>query len=286
MKTKTINKNKYFELYINEKRGSTDLSIYEAGWEKCHGKQDFSSAGRDYYLLHYIVKGKGMYIVDNNVFPLHEKMFFLIHPNQAHRYYADSENPYEYHWIAFHGLEAKKMINEALLDKQYVFQINKDEELLKLFEEIRTIDKNTYSTQYMLLSYFYKLLALIIDERKIDESSIEPTSKEFIGSVIKYIQQHYNENINVSSIASYFHINRSHLYRVFSKRMGLSIEKYLITTRLANSLLLLKNKNLTIKQVANLVGFKDYNNFLKLFKNEYKITPKQYKRDPFETEHE
>ena len=41
----------------------------------------------------------------------------------------------------------------------------------------------------------------------------------------------------------------------------------------------------TVKEVANLVGFKDYKNFLKLFKKIYQVTPSEYRMDPFETEH-
>ena len=102
---------------------------------------------------------------------------------------------------------------------------------------------------------------------------------------MKYIQTHYNEGITVTNIADVFHMNRSHLYRVFKSRMGISLEQYILNTRLTNSLILLKNNMLTIREVANLVGFKDYNNFLKLFKRTYQVTPSEYRKDPFETEH-
>lgn len=276
---------KTFELYINEKRQTSDLEIYECGWEKCNPHHDFISSGRDYYLLHYVAKGQGVYQVDNVNYPLKEKTFFLISPNQRHRYFANNEDPYEYYWIGFHGLEATKIIKESLLENQYIFTIDKDEEILTIFRSIRKIDKNSNSSKYNLLSSFYKLFAIIIEERNVNINYKESSTKDVVGEVMKYIQAHYSEGVTVSMIASIFHMNRSHLYRVFKNRMGISLEQYILDTRLTNSLILLKNDMLSVKEVANLVGFKDYNNFLKLFKRTYQVTPSEYRKDPFETEH-
>lgn len=276
---------KTFELYINEKRHTSDLEIYECGWEKCNSNHDFSSNGRDYFLLHYIAKGQGVFQIGNVNYPLKEKTFFLIFPNEKHRYFANSDDPYEYYWIGFHGLEANTIIKESLLEKQYVFSVDRHEDILKIFRDIRKVDKNTYASKYSLLSYFYKLFAIIIDERNINTNFKESSSKDFVGNVMKYIQVHYNEGITVSSIADVFHVNRSHLFRVFKKQMGISLEQYILDTRLTNALILLKNNLLSIKEVANIVGFKDYNNFLKIFKRKYHVTPSEYRKDPFETEH-
>ena len=132
IKMKKTVKEKVFELYINEKRETSDLEIYECGWERCNNNHDFISNGRDYYLLHYVAKGQGVFQVNNTNYPLKEKTFFLISPNQKHRYFANIEDPYEYYWIGFHGLEATKIIKESLLDNQYVFSISKDEEILNI----------------------------------------------------------------------------------------------------------------------------------------------------------
>lgn len=274
-----------FELYINEKRQTSDLAIYECGWEKCNPDHCFGPIKRDYYLLHYITKGAGTYVVDQISYPLKEGMFFLIVPEKNHRYFADPKQPYEYYWIGFHGLEALKMIQEAYLENQYVFTIQNQSGVLDLFEEIRRKDKNDAASKYFLLSAFYKLWGYIVEDRKVNINFKDSSNKEFIGNVMKYIQLHYGEDINVTKLSKMFNINRSHLYRIFNARMQISLEQYIINTRLANSLILLKNRNLSFKEVALQVGFKDYSNFLKAFKKKYQITPKQYRKDPFETEH-
>lgn len=275
-----------FELYINDKRGTSDLSIYECGWEKCNPNHSFGPTKREYYLLHYISKGEGTYVVDSISYPLKPGMFFLIEPKKTHQYFAKKSNPYEYYWIGFNGLEAFNMIQEAYLENQCVFTIKNNEQVLKLFEEIRKQDKNGTASNYFLLSAFYKLWAYIVGDRKIDTKTKETSNKEFIGKIMKYIQMHYHEEITVTKLSKMFNINRSHLYRIFNARMQISLEQYIINTRLSNSLILLKNKNFTIKEVSLQVGFKDYTNFLKAFKKRYEITPKQYRADPFETEHE
>jgi len=106
-----------------------------------------------------------------------------------------------------------------------------------------------------------------------------------VGKVISYVESHYPETISVNKIADILEINRSHLYRVFKKSMGIGLEEYILNVRFTNALLLLKKNEYTTKQIAESVGFQDYPNFLKTFKKRYGVTPKHYRSDPFETEH-
>ena len=91
------------------------------------------------------------------------------------------------------------------------------------------------------------------------------------------------KKISIEEIAKEFSVSRSYLFRMFKEKLNLSVSEYILDIRLTNACLLLKNPLLTNYQVMTLSGFSDYSNFLKLFKRKYGVTPRDYRKDPFET---
>lgn len=276
---------KSFELYINEKRKTPNLSIYECGYEKCAPTHSFGPIKRTYFLFHFVVSGHGTYEVDGKKYPVGPNQFFQIVPGVSHYYHADPNDPWQYYWIGFHGEEAFSLIEECHLKDQWVFSIKKSDEVLALFRRIQSSEKRGPAFHYLLLSSFYDLISLIVDDRVGIPSQKSEDAYDYVGKVISYVESHYPEAISVKKIADILEINRSHLYRVFKKSMGIGLEEYILNVRFTNALLLLKKNEYTTKQIAESVGFQDYPNFLKTFKKRYGVTPKHYRSDPFETEH-
>ena len=79
-------------------------------------------------------------------------------------------------------------------------------------------------------------------------------------------------NIRIDEIAHDLNLNREYLSRCFKREMGLSIQEYLIRTRLNKACELLK-KGISIQKVSNLVGYNDQFAFSKIFKKYMGISP-------------
>lgn len=65
---------------------------------------------------------------------------------------------------------------------------------------------------------------------------------------------------------------------MFKKEEGMNFSKYLLMVRMDNAKRLLGNQTYTIAQVAELVGYKDYKHFSKVFKKTVGITPNEFRR--------
>lgn len=72
-------------------------------------------------------------------------------------------------------------------------------------------------------------------------------------------------------------LSRTYFSPVFKEVAGMGIQDYLIRTRINKAKDLLSNINLTIKQIAYEVGFRDPNHFSRTFKKETGITPTNWR---------
>lgn len=273
-----------FQLYLNEQRDVPNISIYESGWEKCSPGHNFGPVVREYYFFHFIVNGKGDYRIGNEICEVGQGEIFIITPGEEHQYTASLDDPWEYYWIGFHGSDAKSVIKELGLSDIKAFKIKDFNRMVSVFKSLKDKEKTGFPSTYFLIAKFYELMSIIAEERRIINDYQNPSSG-LIPSVIRYINSHCGQGLSVTRVAETFNVNRSHLFRLFKEKMDISIQHYINELKMSKALLLLKNPQYSVKEITELVGFIDYPNFLKQFKKKYGVTPKQYRIDPFETEH-
>ncbi len=94
---------------------------------------------------------------------------------------------------------------------------------------------------------------------------------------IRYIETNLEYKIDLSLMAEIFGYNKKYLGRLFSKKVGMSLNEYVNKRRLEKSIALLKNGE-SVTNSALSVGFNNVTYYNKLFKNEYGITPSEYKK--------
>jgi araC-type sugar metabolism regulator len=109
----------------------------------------------------------------------------------------------------------------------------------------------------------------------VDSSSAKNTMLE--EQVALYISRHLHDNMNNDEIASQFGFNKDHLNRRFKQYFGCSIHNFIIKKRLEYATQLIK-QGFPLNKLASECGFNDYVNFYKLFRNEYGVSPKDYKK--------
>ena len=92
----------------------------------------------------------------------------------------------------------------------------------------------------------------------------------------KYINQHYKEQINLSSVADFLGISTGHLSRTFQDSEGQSVKQYLLNFRMNKAVALLKSTNLKVYEVAREVGYTNVEQFSKMFKKIIGKPPKSF----------
>ena len=102
---------------------------------------------------------------------------------------------------------------------------------------------------------------------------IDATAGEqpFAAAAKEYIEKNYMHDIGLSDISKHIGINSDYLCRLFKEKTGENLSYYLSRFRIEKSIELMKDSNLSTKQIAEEVGYPNTNYYIKVFK---KITGK------------
>ncbi|MMZ68084.1 HTH-type transcriptional activator Btr [compost metagenome] len=94
----------------------------------------------------------------------------------------------------------------------------------------------------------------------------------------EHITHHYNEPILLSELALAAHVTPSYLSAKFKRIVGCSFTEYLIRFRMNKAGDFLRETDMPVGKVAELVGYGDYFQFTKIFKKYKGMTPTGYRK--------
>jgi two-component system response regulator YesN len=90
-----------------------------------------------------------------------------------------------------------------------------------------------------------------------------------------YIRNHFAEPIYLGSVAQVCGVSASYLSRLFSEHMDCPFTDYLNRCRVERAVELLKGKKFSVKEAANMTGYRDPNYFSKIFRKYKGISPSE-----------
>jgi len=106
----------------------------------------------------------------------------------------------------------------------------------------------------------------------------EPAA-DIVSKVKAYVLQHYHEDIGVNSIADHLNITPNYLSRIFHTQAGIKLSEHLSEVRITKAKELLKNPNISIKDVSEQVGYYNAKHFARVFQKQVGLTPSTYQRE-------
>ncbi|MBR2421878.1 MAG: response regulator [Oscillospiraceae bacterium] len=107
--------------------------------------------------------------------------------------------------------------------------------------------------------------------------SLVAAKGDLIDRVQEYIQQHFAEDISLSSLSETFYVTPAYLSSLFSKRTNQTITNYLQNIRLDKAAALLLDNSQTVAQIGAAIGYPSYPHFCRLFKRRFHVTPTDYR---------
>lgn len=259
------------------------IKLYYCGREACAPGHAYGPSIRTHYLMHFVLRGKGCYVVGGKVYRVEANQGFLIRPYESTFYYADEADPWEYIWVAFDGGETEQLLEESAMSAEQLvcnFEAN-DETRNYMFLMVECFNRpgsfETKQKQRELLGYFYLVFS------KITSSTVPifPYGEyelRYLKQAKMYIEDNYVYDIQVQDIAQGIGIERTYLYKIFMKHEKQSPKQYLTSYRLRNAKEMLESTGYKIIEVALSNGFNDASSFCKNFLAAEGISPTEYRR--------
>lgn len=99
---------------------------------------------------------------------------------------------------------------------------------------------------------------------------------ELLLRVLDYLENHLSDKLTLESVAATFDVSKSTLTQLFRKKLDVSFYAYLTKRRLSVAKALIV-RGMPLEQVGKQVGFKEHSAFYRAFKQEFGISPREYK---------
>ena len=122
----------------------------------------------------------------------------------------------------------------------------------------------------------------IIDSKRGNQHSYttitlyKPHSDQLVKKVQEYIENNFRQVLSVNELAAQVNITPRTLNRRFQSALSLRPIEYIQAVRIEQAKRLLESKNVSIKSLADQVGYSDISSFTRLFKRATALTPKEY----------
>lgn len=254
----------------------------QAGYTRLTERMElFRPHWHEYIEMHRIISGNALFQIDQRQISAAPGDIIVVNSNELHSGYTTSV-PY----VSQVVIMAPEEMAKGFGRQHYRFNsiITNNGRLLELFD--RFFDEaKTKSIGYKQMSRAI-LTEILVNLSRYEADDILP-KKEFVlrrkaltrlEPVLQFIEAHYSEKLTVKELAKMLCLSEdrfAHLFRDGVKRSPL---QYINEIRLNKAMALLQTGEYTVTDVAQATGFSDYNNFGRLFRKQYGVTPNQVRQ--------
>jgi AraC-like DNA-binding protein len=271
--------NKNAEFYTDIIKNYDELpsiAVYHIGFCRHNADTRYFNHVTKRYKLVYVLEGDGWF----NGLRVRSGQGFLMWQNHVNSMSADIRLPWKYIYISFSGSLAEQFLLRAgFTPEDTIFDIEDVGRVRELCMNAIYTHRPEETADMYMLSVLFELLSQNKVQNKDSRGSIPSASdmSAHVYNAIAYMSKNYRSSIGVSDVAAAAHVSEKYLRELIKKETGKSVQRYLTDLRLSAAKNLLSNSKYNIGEVANLSGFGEYRNFVRIFKERYGITPTEYR---------
>ncbi len=283
-----------------------DINVYIGGrLDRIAKNYSIGPFMRDFYAIDYCLSGAFTIYIDEKVLNIKAGDFYIIPPNTPiYKIFTETTSTI---YVGAKGARLSRYLKLlGFSDTNFVFPYKLNDDAVRYFNmlidslevcEYQTREPGSASHTVTFLqnpdysnylsneaslrqtahfSLFLAELMNIYGRNKKEDKKISIQQK-YIDTAVRYIETNYPLDITVDSIAAYVGLTRSYLFKLFRESLGMSVNEYIIQTRMRAACDFLCQPDVQVKTVAASVGYEPYN-FSKMFKKFVGVSPTEYKQ--------
>lgn len=260
----------------------------------------------EYMQINYIYRGKGVHMVNHGEFDIVKGDIFVIPPYVPHCIKSSDssfqifEFEFEPGFINqnFERIEnTKSFFDFAYLEPFLVHecQIKPRLNLTGKFQlEVETILEETLleyrernpGYQLMIKSLLLKLLVqlgreFVRDLKNAESRPVYERHRDAIFGALKFIDEHYNEELSVEDVAKKFMLSSSYFSYLFKSITAKTFTEYLTSLRISKAMEMLKETDEKVLDICYQVGFNNINHFNRVFRQYVGLSPLKFRKQAY-----
>ncbi|CAG7643759.1 HTH-type transcriptional activator Btr [Paenibacillus solanacearum] len=275
--------------FVNHQLQELPLSMKYRETET-HFYMDFHS--HEGYEIYFFEEGSGYFLIDDHLYPLEGRDLILISPHESHKSSPKLESPSTRSVLHFLPELLDDRSRDYLLE---IFSLSLGHRHVRLSEERLTrfyylLDRlhEDYTArsgdQLMAIRIYMSELLLelrrcwysesVTETQAADRRNVNPK----VEHAIKYISNHFAENLTLELIAQELYLNQYYLCHLFKKTLGITITEFILQTRIHHARRMLMHTDMPISEIAGKTGFNSFSYFGQTFKTITGATPRDYRK--------
>lgn len=269
--------------YVIKFKEYVDRIDYESKWNHKH----------NYWEFFLVTEGKTYHYFNGKRSIIQKGDLILIKPDDYHYMEFIEPKPYQHFdlYVTPHVFQVMcdlidSSLYSFLLRQNNFMIIHLDEaDAIRLQEMINDVYvcQSSMQVDSFIHTYYYpclsKMISLIAQRFFLNSDSDENIS---FYSLLTQINTPQYISCNVEEIVALSNYSHRNLNRLFRKYANKTIKEYLITAKMNYSIELLRNKNLSILTISELVGYSSLSHYITTFKKHTGFTPQKYRSELIE----
>ena len=262
---------------------------HNADWNWKHVRSPFAR-------LYYVTEGEAKVVIGSDVYQLTPHHLYFIPAFTEHSCVCDAVFSHYY----IHIYEDHQHGPGILDDWAFPIEVDASPIDLELFRQLCAINPfmklpasnpQSYDNHPTLISniqlnlrrpFYDKVesrgILYILMSRFLKHASPKAEVRDYrIHHTLAYIRKHLDSRLDIDQLADNACMSKDHFIRIFKRETGETPNVYITKRKLEKAELALVTTDLSIKGVAELLGYDDYSYFNRLFKKNAGITPQQYR---------
>ena len=230
--------------------------------------------------LFFIVGGKGQFLIEDRLHPVNVNNLVIINPNVVHTEVSLNAQPLEYIVL---GIDGVVLANSDSSDSQFsILDHYESVDIASCLRNIlREMEQKNSGYEDICQAYMEILIIRLMRSTALAVPSEPQTisTNRQCAAVRRYIDLHFKEALTLEQLAEEGHMNKFYLSHAFKREYGVSPINYMISKRIEESKYLLAETDLSLSQIAQLLGFSSLSYFSQVFHRTQSISPKEYRQN-------
>lgn len=231
------------------------------------------------YQWAYCLEGEGIFTIAKQSYHILKGMAFFFKKDVPHSYQGITK-PWRIEWITFNGTQVEKIMEYMGIGDMLVMKVERDKEIRQRIKDIfYTLNVSPYMYGRMLKGsgQLYEFL-IFMGQNKVNNQN-EARTYERLRPVITYMDTHYQNEVTLEQLAEQIGVTKYYLCRLFKEAYQSKPFDYLNQIRIQKAKeYLVTQEQIKVKEVGELVGFKDTSYFCLKFREYEGCSPLVFKQ--------
>lgn len=259
------------------------LKLLQIGERLCTPETGFPEHDQLCFEITYVYSGIAINSINGEKYAMRPNTINFTFVGQKHSIYADDVN-LRYYYLGFDLSEKHPLFDyfrNMVKEGKAVYVYDPFNTNLTFLNAIAHVEKRDNLSKFIVSTAVNQILCDFLRAYNGEKSITELNFKNndvLLYNMLCWLDENYLSYKNLEELSAKLSYSESYLSHLFKNGMHCSISDYVLDKKLSFAADLLKTKEKSVTEIAEITGYASLHSFSKAFKKKYGISPSDYSR--------